>query len=322
MLLRISSVLVTLAMAAPIMLTAAPAVQAAPLADYLGRWTPEKSTSRGLLRLRISLRDGQLRLRARGGGGCGERRCLWGRGSARAYGIGPSAKVRVDTRMIVADMQSRAGVRRLLMIRLLKGNRLQVQALVRGTKGTTPYYNVYMMKRRLRDIGDSSGDGRRDDDRTKPIGDTAAEACTVFEPDLVLALPIRGEWRLIHLGYTIKNFGERRWLAERAARIIRKYRLRRRCHADVRGYSFEYWRTKTGIPKGATRGEECLRVYPGDAKILRRGDRWQVSAWDQRYAATRIRSEARYIRRTLRRYNATHICRIGRGSQAMLYLRK
>ena len=42
------------------------------------------------------------------------------------------------------------GIRRLLMIRLLKGNRLQVQALVRGKRGTTPYYNVFMMKRRLR----------------------------------------------------------------------------------------------------------------------------------------------------------------------------
>lgn len=318
---RIRPAFVALTLIAPLALAAAPAAQAAPLADYLGRWSPEKDTSRGLLRLRIVLRDGRLRINARGSGGCGAPRCAWGRGSARAYGIGPTAKVRVDTRMIVVDLQSKQGARRLLMIRLLKGNRLQVQALVRGAKGTTPYYNVYMMKRRLRDVGDPA-DRARGDSRTKPIGDAAAEACTVFDPDLVLALPIRGQWRLIHLGYTIKNFGDRRWLAERAARMIRQYKLRRRCHADVRGYTFEYWRTATGIPKGAARGEECLRVYPGDAKVQRRGEQWQVSAWDQRYAATRNASEASYILRTLRRYNANHLCRVGRGAQAMVYLRR
>lgn len=318
---RIQPALVAFALTAPLVLTVAPAAQAAPLADYLGRWSPEKETDRGLLRLRIVLRDGLLRVSARGSGRCGQGRCPWGRASARAYGIGPTAKVLRDTRMIVADVQAKQGARRLLMIRLLKGNRLQVQALVRGAKGTTPYYNVYIMKRRIRDIGDAT-DGSGGDDRTKPVGDVAAEACTVFEPNLVLALPIRGEWRLIHLGYTIKNFGDRRWLAERAARMIRQYQLRRRCHADVRGYSFEYWRTKAGIPTGAARGEECLRIYPGDAKVRRQGAQWQVSAWDQRYAASRDASEARYILRTLRRFKASHLCRVGRGSQAMVYLRK
>jgi len=224
--------------------------------------------------------------------------------------------------MIVADLLSPEGVRRLLMIRLLKGNRLQVQALVRGKPGTTPYYNVFMMKRRLRDVGDrgagrpprtGGGDGG---------GDVAAEACTVFEPDLVLALPIKGEWRLIHLGYTIKNFGERRWLAERAARIIRQYRLRRRCHADRRNYAFEYWRHRADIPKGPSRGEDCVRVYPGDAKIRRVGDRWEITAWDQRYARANSRAEARYILRTLQQYNPIHLCQIGTGGRAMRYMRR
>lgn len=322
---RFSRLLVLGGLLSAVAVGAPSAALANPLSDFLGRWTPERDTNRGLLQLRIVQRQGALRLAARGG--CGDTPCRWGRANARAYGIGPTAKIERDTRMIVADIQSPEGVRRLLMIRLLKGNRLQVQALVRAGKGTTPYYNVFMMKRRLRQVGspdDGRGGSGSDDKggRDKPIGEAAAETCTVFEPELVLALPIRGQWRLIHLGYTIKNFGNRRWLAEKAARIIKHYKLRRRCHADVRGYSFEYWRTKSGIPGGATRGEDCLRIYPGDARVKRAGDGWQVSAWDQRYAGVRRRSEARYILRTLRRFNASHLCKVGPGGAGMVYMRR
>jgi len=76
------AVLLIAGLTAPV---AAPAA-AAPLADFLGRWTPERDTTRGLLRLRLRYRDGALRVVARGG--CGDRRCLWGRANARAYGIG------------------------------------------------------------------------------------------------------------------------------------------------------------------------------------------------------------------------------------------
>jgi hypothetical protein len=213
--------------------------------------------------------------------------------------------------MISAQFRTNA-LSRNLLIRKISNDRLRVQALVRFRDGRTPYYNIFVLSRANRPGGPGGPGGPQ----------AVRETCTAFNPDFIVALPIRGAWRLIHLGHTIKSFGNKVWEARRAERIIRSYRLNRLCRADIPNRTFEYWRSGTRIPKGAIKGEDCVGVNGREARIYKIGGRWLVGTDSRRYFAVRSRIEARYALAIIRRTGARQYCFVGRPGASMTYLRK
>lgn len=110
---------------------------------------------------------------------------------------------------------------------------------------------------------------------------------------------------------------------KQAQRVAQHYRLMSQCFVERPKAEFRYWKTPDGgIPGGAMRGEDCIRMNPAALTVSERDGKYLVLSGTSSMLAFSDKAEAEKAVKIIRYYGATRMCYVGRPNASMSYIRK
>jgi hypothetical protein len=326
---------------------------AAGYGDFIGNWRNENAATSDITRLKIRAERGGLFVRA--WGQCHPVDCDWGAVSSVEYSYSPAANPATSATDIVLIFTT-SFARKIMILTDRPGDRLSYTIYTNYTdrSGRKPFVTRGTLRKRNRGWPDwfevpGGRDGRDDyegrdgrDDRDGRDGRDGrddrdgrdgrddrdgsgdrlsfAEDCLSFGWRNVEARRERGSWRVVDGSNWILNFGPRREGAERAAEVIRNYRLDKLCFIGRPDPSMVYWKSGDSIPRGRMDGDDCVSNNPDTTEARLAGGQWSVV--DGRHAMLSFgtnRNEAQQAEEVIKHYGLSKQCFIGRPDAAMNY---
>lgn len=279
--------------------------------DFVGTWENTEPGTRGITRIVIRDRRGRLRMRVFGS--CRPTDCDWGRTRPVVYGPDVSSDPLRDARAVTA-VYDNGFSETILVIRAARRDRLRVRALTRFTDGSrrSNYVMTYSFVRARESARAPERPPRR-----------LREDCVSFDPRRVDVRRVNGRWKIVEGRHWIADFGGKGREAKHALSVIRHYGLDQQCFVGRPGPSMTYFLTRSRIPAGAMRGEDCVGFDPANTALRRINGRWKIvdgNHWIMDFGGNR--SEADQALTIIRHYHARMSCFVGRPGPSMTYLRR
>jgi hypothetical protein len=157
--------------------------------------------------------------------------------------------------------------------------------------------------------------------KPKPV--PAKEDCISFNPRRAQVKKIKNSWKIVDGSHWMFDFGTKRSEAVKALAIIKHYKMNRSCFVGRPGPSFQYLLVGNRAPKGAMKGEDCVRFNPRTAQVKQIKGRWKIvdgSHW--MFDFGKKKKEAYASLKIIKKYGFTSSCFVGRPKASFTYLRQ
>lgn len=142
-----------------------------------------------------------------------------------------------------------------------------------------------------------------------------ADDCITFDPQQVKVLDRDGRWKVVAGAHTIADTGASRADADKAAGIVKHYKLSRQCYLGRPNWNFTYFLSGAKTPSGELQGESCTRFNLGGLDVDREdnGARWRLKDGVKHVRMFDKEDHAWMAYAYLRRHEFDHFCRVGDG---------
>lgn len=151
----------------------------------------------------------------------------------------------------------------------------------------------------------------------------AAEDCISFDPNMVEAKNVNGNWTVVQGNMLMVNFGGSETNCRKAVEIIKHYKLNSQCFVGRPNPSFQYWLVNGKSPVGKFPGEDCIPFDPAKIEVKRINGRWKIVEGDHwLFDFDNSHAEAKDSLEIIKKYGFNNVCYVGRPNAPMQYLRK
>jgi len=134
---------------------------------------------------------------------------------------------------------------------------------------------------------------------------------------------IKKRWKIVDGSHWMFDFGSKKSEAVKALAIIKHYKMNRSCFVGRPKPSFQYLLVGKSAPKGAMKGEDCLRFNPRTTKVKKVGKNWKiVDGSHSMFSFGKKKNEAYQALKMIKKYGFTYSCFVGRPGPSFKYLRR
>jgi hypothetical protein len=157
--------------------------------------------------------------------------------------------------------------------------------------------------------------------KPKPV--PAKEDCVSFNPARAQVKKIKNRWKIVDGSHWMFDFGKKKNEAVKSLAIIKHYKMNRSCFVGRPDPSFQYMLVGSRAPKGAMKGEDCLRFNPRTTKVKKVGNKWIiVDGSHSMFNFGKKKNEAYQALKMIKKYGFTYSCFVGRPGPSFKYLRQ
>jgi len=147
-----------------------------------------------------------------------------------------------------------------------------------------------------------------------------AEDCIGFDPGMVTAAFVGGEWKVVQGSMWMLSYGGDAGAAHHAADVIHHYHFDQQCFVKRPNAAMMYWKAGNHVPHGNTSGEDCIGLNPATASVAHAGGAWKVvdgGNWLLDYGADHAAADQALA--VIQTYNLNRQCFIVRPNASMQY---
>jgi len=157
--------------------------------------------------------------------------------------------------------------------------------------------------------------------KPKPV--PVKEDCVSFNPTRAQVKKIKKRWKIVDGSHWMFDFGSKKSEAVKALAIIKYYKINRSCFVGRPGPSFQYLLVGKRAPKGAMKGEDCLRFNPRTTKVKKVRKKWIIVDGNHlMFNFGKKKKEAYQALKMIKKYGFTYSCFVGRPGPSFKYLRQ
>lgn len=152
----------------------------------------------------------------------------------------------------------------------------------------------------------------------------AAEDCIAFDPTKVEAKLVSGSWKVVQGNMWMLDFGANGQAnANKAADIIRHYRMNSQCFVGRPNAPFQYWLVNGQSPVGPFPGEDRIPFNLNTVEVKQINGRWKIVDGDSwLFDFNTKKADADAALAIIKKYGFNSVCYVGRPNAPMQYLRK
>jgi hypothetical protein len=149
------------------------------------------------------------------------------------------------------------------------------------------------------------------------------EDCLPMNYNNVQASFTGGAWKVVDGGSWLLDFGPNQANAQKAAAIIKHYKMDKQCFVGRPGPSMTYFTVAGSAPAGPYPGEDAVSFNPATTAAVKVGTSWKLADgahWILDFGTKE--AEAKNAAAIVKFYGFTKICFVGRPNPGMTYFRK